>query len=361
VRILQLNPYHYPFMGGIEHRIHHMSKRLAKRHEVIVLTSQLPGTQREEEIDGYRVLRLESKFIDVYNPPYVSSKGVLEAMEHLDPEVVDFHYRWAPSYTRQAMRYRGKMVFTYHNTFGEGQGGMRALSYLNDWSFMRKMRRFERVVCISEFVKRDNAKHGFPEDLMTVVPNGVDMPSRPSVEGDFILSLGRMVHTKGLEYLVQAMRDVSFELRIAGAGPERARMESLAKRHGVADRVKFLGRVSEERKEELFASCRFFVMPSIFESYGIAAAEAMSYGKAVIATSVGGLPEVVADCGLLVPPKDAPALASALRTLLEDGGMRQELGRRARERASRYSWDAVAQMQEQVYREVAESPGSTPK
>lgn len=352
MRILQLNPYHYPFMGGIEHRIHHMSKRLAKKHEVFVVTSHLQGTEREEEMDGYRVVRLDSRYLDIYNPPFVSSKGVLEALRKIGPDVVDFHYRWAPSYTRQAMRYEGKLVFTYHNTFGEGEGAMRLLSYLNDLSFMRKMRRFDRVVCISEFVRRDNARHGFPLGRMAVVPNGVEMPSLPTGEGDFVLSLGRMVHTKGLNHLLQAMREVDAKLVIAGAGPEKERMESLSRRYGLTEKVRFLGRVSEERKEELFASCKMFVMPSIFESYGIAAAEAMSYGKTVVATNVGGLPEVVGDSGVLVPPKDPKTLAREMSALLKDDRRRRELGSRARERASLFSWDRMVEMQEKVYLDV---------
>jgi glycosyltransferase involved in cell wall biosynthesis len=354
VRIVQLNPFHYPFMGGIEHRIHHVSKRLAKKNEVIVVTSRLEGTEKEEWMDGYRVLRLDSKFIGNYNPPYVSSKGVLDALRSLNPDVVDFHYRWAPSYTRQVMKYNGKIVFTYHNTYGEGEGAMRVVSHLNDWLFMRKMRSFERVVCISEFVRQDNARHGFPLDMMSVVPNGVEIPNQETRDEGFILSLGRIVHTKGLEYLLQAMRKVDGKLILAGAGPELKRMKKLSEQYRLKDKVEMLGRVSEEKKNELFASCSIFVMPSLFESYGIAAMEAMSFGKAVIATNVGGLPEVVDDCGILVPPRDPVALVKAMNSLLADPTRRKELGRLARERAALYSWDNVAELQEKIYLQVAD-------
>ena len=352
MRIVQLNPFHYPFMGGIEHRVHHMSRNLAKRHDVTVVTSRLEGTEMEEWMDGYRVLRLDSRFVGNYNPPYVSSKGVLEAIEGIDPDVVDFHYRWAPSYTRQAMRYAKRLVFTYHNTYGEGEGAMKAISHLNDWLFMRKMARFRKVVCISEFVRQDNARHGFPLERMCVVPNGVEMPTVDPRDGGFVLSLGRLVHTKGLEYLLKAMRSVDAKLVMAGAGPESERLERLIGSYGLTNKVELLGRVSEERKSELFASCSIFVMPSLFESYGIAAAEAMSFGKAVVATNVGGLPEVVDDCGILVPPRDPDALGAAISSLLRDEPRRKELGIRARDRASLFSWEKVAEQQERVYLEV---------
>lgn len=339
-------------MGGIEHRIHHMSKRLAKEHEVIVLTSRLPGTNEEEWIDGYRVVRLQSRYINLYNPPYVSSTGVLKALEALRPDIVDLHYRWAPSYIRQALRYQGRILLTYHNTFGEGEGMLRAMSYLNDWCFVRKMRRFDRIICISDFVLRDNLRHGIPAAKMCVVPNGVDMPCMPSRDEGFILSLCRMVRTKGLEFLVQAMQDVEGRLVMAGDGPERERLMRMARKLGVKDKIDFPGKVSEKEKADLLASCSIFVLPSLFESYGIAAAEAMSYGKPVVATMVGGLPEVVGDAGILIPPKDSVAIAKAIRQLLEDSTMRGELGRKARERASRYSWDEQAAKLASIYEDV---------
>jgi glycosyltransferase involved in cell wall biosynthesis len=178
------------------------------------------------------------------------------------------------------------------------------------------------------------------------------MPTVDSQDGGFVLSLGRLVHTKGLEHLLKAMCSVDAKLIMAGAGPERERVERLIRSYGLTNKVQLLGRVSEERKSELFASCSIFAMPSLFESYGIAAAEAMSYGKAVVATNVGGLPEVVADCGILVPPRDPSALAAAINSLLEDESWRKELGRRARGRASQFSWEKVAEQQEKVYLEL---------
>src|SRR5512145_1928630 len=113
LRIVQVNAYHYPYRGGIEHRIHHVSKRLAKKHEVIVLTSQLPNSSPEEEIDGYRVVRLPSKYYNIYNPPYVATPGLLEKLAELEPDIADFHYRWAPTYNKAARKYSGKKVFTF--------------------------------------------------------------------------------------------------------------------------------------------------------------------------------------------------------------------------------------------------------
>jgi glycosyltransferase involved in cell wall biosynthesis len=349
MRIVQLNPFFYPFMGGIEHRIHNVSKRLAKKHEVIVLTSRLPGTEAEEHTDGYAVVRLRSRYLNLYNPPYVSTKGVQEALEHLAPDVIDLHFRWAPSYTKAVKSVKCAKLYTVHNTYGEGVGLMRYASLLNDWTFKRKVGMFDRVVCVSQYLLDQHAQMGYPRDRMLVVPNGVDIPAVGTEDSGFILSLGRLVRVKGLDFLIEAMKNVDSPLFICGAGPERDRLERKVQRMGLTQKVKFLGRVSEEKKQEMFSTCSMFVMPSLQEAYGVAAAEAMSYGKPVVTTRTGGLPEVVDDAGAMVPPRDAKSLAEAINKLMDDRELRQKLGIVAKKKALHYTWDRTAELLEKAY------------
>jgi glycosyltransferase involved in cell wall biosynthesis len=148
------------------------------------------------------------------------------------------------------------------------------------------------------------------------------------------------------------MPEVKGKLIVAGAGPERKQLEKLRSKLGLQQKVEFLGRVSEECKSELFAACKFFVMPSKQEAYGIAAAEAMSYGKTLVCSNVGGLPEVVGDCGLLVPPGSPVELASAMNKLLDDAELRMNLGAKGKDRATLYTWDRLTQKTEQMYESV---------
>ena len=87
-----------------------------------------------------------------------------------------------------------------------------------------------------------------------------------------------------------------------------------------------MGWVTEEEKAKLLSECRMIVIPSVLEAYGLVAAEAMSYGKAVIASNTGGLPEVVGNAGLMVPPQDEKALSDAILKLDKDDDLRMELG-----------------------------------
>jgi glycosyltransferase involved in cell wall biosynthesis len=353
MRIVQLNPYHYPYMGGIEHRVHEVCKHLSRRHEVVVLTAQLDGAKEVEEIDGYTVRRLPSRFLNIYNPPFVSTPGVLEALNGIEPDLVDFHFRWAPSYTRAMTEYDGRWVFTFHNTFGEGKGIIGAASTVNDSLFARHIRD-RRVICVTDFVKRDLLSRGFDEAQLDVVPTGVHLAEGNGHDDGFVLFAGRLVGTKGLPYLIKAMAQVDGRLVIMGSGPDRDRLESLTGRLGLEDRVQFTGQVDEDTKQRLMSSCSVFAMPSLFESLGLAAAEAMSWGKPVVATQVGGLPEIVGDGGILVPPKDPPAMAGALNLLLSDREKRREVGAKARAHMRKYDWNIVARDLEKVYLRAAE-------
>ncbi len=352
MRIVQLNPYHYPYMGGIEHRLHEVARRLSPRHEVIVLTSRLPGTKEEEVIDNYMVRRLPSTYINLYNPPYVQTTGILDTLRDLDPDLVDFHYRWAPTYTKAMRRYEGRWVFTFHNTFGEGSGPLRALSIINDAIFCRWIRD-RRVICVTRFIKDDLRSRGFRDNLLEVVPTGVEVARTVPSEGDFVLYIGRLVGTKGLRYLLEAMKWVDSRLIICGSGPEMGRLEDLAYRLKMGGKVKFTGQVDEATKESLMSSCKLLVMPSLYESLGLASVEAMAYGKPVVASAVGGLPEVVGEGGITVPPRDPRLLAQAINRLLNDDALRAEKGRRARNQAQRYSWESIIKELERIYLRAA--------
>ena len=353
MKIVEVNAFHYPFMGGIEHRVHHISRRLAGKHEVTVLTGQLPDTPASEEMAGYAVERLPSKYINIYNPPYIKTPGLLAALKELRPDVVDFHYRWSPAYNRAARNYPGKKVFTFHNTYGEGVGITRVPSLINDFLWKPSLKRFSKVVCVSDFVRRDLENRGFDPGRLVTVPNGIELPPRmETVDGDYILFVGRLVGTKGIPHLLRAMKLVDSKLVVCGGGPDMKKLVSMAERLGLADKVKFPSRVSEEDKLKLFAGCSVFVLPSIFESYGIAAAEAMSWGKPVVASDVGGLPEVVGEGGLLARPKDPKDLAMKINTLLRDDAMRKAMGDKARKLAAEYTWDRAAAMMEIVYQRI---------
>jgi len=359
VRVLLANPYFLPFHGGIEGRMLGLAQQLARRgHEVGVVTAQLPGTAREERMHGFTVLRCPAWVWQgfPYNPPPLLTRGIGEVLQAWQPDVVDFQYRWAPEWTL-AMRDWAKehaLVVTWHNAYGEGEGAAGWLSQANDAAFLRFLPSARRVVCISDAVRRDLAARGVAEERLVTIHAGFDPPP-PFVaeQGEHAVFVGRLVATKGLDVLLAALaRAPGMTVVLVGKGPERAALERQARALGVADRVRFAGWVPEEEKLRLVASARFVVHPARWESLGHAVAEAMLLGKPIVATDVGGLPEMVGPGGLLVPPGDPAALAEAMERLHADPLLRADMGKRAQAHALGFTWARCATLTEAAYRDA---------
>lgn len=198
---------------------------------------------------------------------------------------------------------------------------------------------------------------------VTVVPYGVDLDAfRPQPKPDGLAptigSVGRLSPEKGLLYFLKAAAEVArrrpdVRVLLAGDGPERRRLERLAARLRL--HVEFAGEAPHERVPDILARLDVFVMPSTYEGFGVAALEAQAMEVPVVASDVYGIPDVVEDgvTGILVPPRDVPALADALLSLLDDAGKRRAMGSAGRRFvAERYSWQQNAARMEALYRDL---------
>jgi rhamnosyl/mannosyltransferase len=184
-----------------------------------------------------------------------------------------------------------------------------------------------------------------------------------------VLFLGVLRSYKGLRILLQAMTRVDGHLLIAGRG-HRARLEALTDRLGVGDRITFLGEVSDTQRRLLLHACEVLVLPSLdrSEAFGIVQLEAMVCGKPVVSSDLPTGVRLVNQherTGLLVPPGNPDALASALNRLLDDQALRTALGQAARARVEReFSAEAMVERTLAVYDEVLAGsgrPGFTPE
>jgi glycosyltransferase involved in cell wall biosynthesis len=180
-----------------------------------------------------------------------------------------------------------------------------------------------------------------------VIPSGVDVPDTVPEPADppHILFAGRLSREKGILELVQAAQGLP--LVVAGDGPLRDRVPQA------------LGMLPHDELVGLYARAAIVACPSHREGFGVVCAEAMAYGRPVVASAVGGLLDLVEDrkTGLLVPPGDVTALRAGLLRLLHDGELRRRLGEAGRERARELlSWDAVTDATLAAYADAVASP-----
>ncbi|HEY3997331.1 MAG TPA: glycosyltransferase family 4 protein, partial [Candidatus Xenobia bacterium] len=184
----------------------------------------------------------------------------------------------------------------------------------------------------------------------SVIYNGVSLKDFDNVQPHwhpkpYVLGIGRFVLQKGFDTLIKACEP--HDLILAGAGPEEEALRLIA-----PPNVHFVGRADRARAVSLFKGCAMFVLPSRHEPQGIVTLEAMAAGRPVIATRVGGVPEIVENHGLLVPAGDPVALKEAITTLMNDPDLSARLAAAGRQRAEQFDWNAVTDQYEALYRDV---------
>lgn len=239
------------------------------------------------------------------------------------------------------------------------------------------LRKAERILAVSQFTAASlAARNGLTLDNSGVLACAVE-PERvtqwtPLLSGangngrPTLLTVSRLDagdDYKGIDIVLQALPGLARgipDLRyvVVGDGSDRARLQRLAVDLGIERRVEFRGQLSVEALGRAYAESSLFVLPSTGEGFGIVFAEAALFGKPSVAVASGGAPEVVVDgvTGCVVPPRDAVALGSAVRELLENPGRLAALGARARQRALEYySFDAFAEALRRGVREALQA------
>ena len=333
--VTHFGKFYPPQMGGIETHLQQLCESLKYELPVRAVVAGVGLGRVDEVVNGVAVTRL-SNYGHLASMPLVP--GFFAEMTHVREGIVHVHVpNPIPTMATLACLNRtAKLVVTYHSDIVN----QRALRYLIDPLVRRMLARADAIIATSpEYIESSSILRSFREKC-AVIPLSVDVAARHrSVRGGavdalrasalrpIVLTLGRLVPYKGIEYLIDAMSCVDAELWIAGEGPLRPALESRARFLG--DRVRFLGRV--EHAEEFYAASDVFVLPSVnrSEAFGMVQLEAMAFGKPVINTAINsGVPFASVDgvTGFTVPARDSSALGRAIHAILSDDELRTRLG-----------------------------------
>lgn len=213
-------------------------------------------------------------------------------------------------------------------------------------------------LCCSKFVADQHVRGGLPAERVHVLNNFCDLPDAPArtSPGEYVAYVGRISPEKGIPILIEAARRTGLPVKIAG---DASAMPELLK--DVPVNVEFVGRVSRGAMPEFLMRARMLAVPSIwYEAFGIVCAEAMAYRLPVIASRMGGLPEVVDDgvTGLTVKAGDASAWADALQRVWDDPESAMRMGEAGRQKAMiEYSSDIYYERLTGHYRRVIDRAG----
>ncbi len=363
MRIVQVAPFFYPHAGGVESHVRSLARQFARDgHEVFVVTSRFRrALPAEESVDGYRIVRGRSLGV-LFNTPIDPGTGRI--VRQLDPDVVHLHYPppLTSFFTTRALDGSAVPVcLTYHcDLFLDGLPG-RFLAGLYERTLLPPtLARVDRIVVHTQSYGTTSAMLRGRE--LQIIPSVVDLERfRPGLdtarlrrmlelEGQRVVAFtGRLVPHKGVDVILQALLQLPDDvaLLVIGNGPRLADLAGMARRIGVAERVRFCASVSDDDLPSYLALGDVFAFPSQnrLEGFGLAVAEAMATGLPVVISDVPGVREVIDDGqqGLLVEPLIAEDLARKIRRLLDDPAEARRMGSAGRARAEeRYALAKVA-------------------
>jgi glycosyltransferase involved in cell wall biosynthesis len=348
VKIFQVVPYYPPYIGGMELYVQTLSENLAARgHEVSVFTSSEAAFSLLERVNGVKIFRLRT-LAKVYNVPMVPSLfGKL--LHEEKPDILHAHQYpvFFSDVSAAASRFRREVLLLHVHVIPESKS---AFSSFVSSMYYRTLGRLgfraaHKVITPSSAYKTMLARIGVESEKILVIPYGIDLSRFHSRDGDafkkrygcegsnVILSVGRLNYQKGFQYLLKAMTMVlqhipEVKLVIVGDGEQITYLKDLSQSLGLGNSAIFTGAIPPIEIPEAYAAADVFVLPSIFESFGIALIEAQAAGKPVVSTRVGGAPETLQEdkTGFLVDPKDSEQLGKAIIHVLSDEKLAREMG-----------------------------------
>ncbi|MBW1815535.1 MAG: glycosyltransferase family 4 protein [Deltaproteobacteria bacterium] len=366
MRIIYWVEQYWPVIGGVQILGRNLIGALRDRgHEFIVVTSQ--GEQirpAEEEIEGVRIYRFPF-YQTVAENDLDGIARVKEQVARLkrtfDPHLIHLAEIGvnAAFHSLTAAAHPAPLIVTLQQYLTGDVGGPQ--TFLDrvlgaaDWVVACSRSILSRVWEIAPDVRKKSSViyNGVIEPDIAATPLPWDPPR--------LLCLGRLVNEKGFDVAIRAFAGLveefpALRLIIAGDGPERDGLQKLAAGLGIAARVEFKGFIHPEKVPMVLNSATAFVMPSRREAFGMAAAEAAMMRRPVLASRVGGLPEVVShgETGLLAPVDDVNGFREAMADLLKNPQKAEQMGREGRRLVrQRFQWERhVVKKYEDLYRNL---------
>jgi glycosyltransferase involved in cell wall biosynthesis len=369
--------------GGVETNVRELSRRQrALGDDVEVFASDLYDeaswdrrTDYRPVVDGVPVRRFAVRrhLVPRLNLPMFV--GLVDALTESGADVIHAHsHRYGHVLQAAAVCARSGIPLvvstSYHPPDRRESRRNRLLLRLDDHAFGLTAYRVARAVVVQSELEAALLREFAPADRLRLVPPGVDLaewghPQEDRAEGvelpdDYFVFVGRIASNKGLPNLVEAIAALPPEDRrplvlMGSDWGERAQLEALATRRGVARALRFLGHVPDRRGyRAVVRRARALVLPSEWEAYGFVLLEAMAARTPIVATAVGAVPEVLGQgrWGRLLPYGDVPALTEALRSAVRDPEPARQRVEAAAAHVAGLDWSVSAQRFRDLYREV---------
>ena len=349
--------------GGVEKHVENLAVRLSELgHEVLVYTRHSYTDKRLKEYKGVKLINLPSiptKNLDAISHTFFAAVDVI----FRKVDIVHFHSIGPSSliWLVKLFKPRTPVIATFHSQcYHNEKWGFFAKNYLRFGEYMACVKA-DKVITVSKALAA-HVKAKYPTAKVEYIPNGVNIPQLLEAreitakwgltKDNYILSVGRLVHNKGLEYLIAAYKQMKTDrkLVITGEGLMRAELETLAAGH---PNIIFTGNQIGQVLDELFSNAYLFVQPSESEGLSLALLEAMSYKDACLVSDIPANLEAAGQVGFTFKSCDIADLAVKLQGLLDDP-IRVAAGKELmfKKVVQEYNWSAIVDKIVKLYEEA---------
>jgi glycosyltransferase involved in cell wall biosynthesis len=297
----------------------------------------------------------ENKKYDIVHDNQTLAYGVLKIQELGYPVVETIHH---------PVTIDRDLAIKSATSLKDKLGLRRWFSFIN--MQIKVARKLSHIITVSQTARQHIAKtFGISEGKLRVVYNGIDTdifspaPKMNRLENRLLVVISRDTAVKGLNYMLEALAILrqrhNLELTVVAKETDNSKTQRLISNLGIKDYVKFIYEIDTAELVNQYRLATVVVIPSIYEGFGLPAAEAMACGAPVVSTTAGALPELVGDTGILVPPGDTPALAEAISVLVVSPNKRKYLSEMGRERiVQMFNWRNTARHTANIYAEAIE-------
>lgn len=360
VKILMPTIYH-PYMGGITIHVENLIKNLNKigDYEFHILNYKSEGnTHSEDEFNKYyfdNVYVYEVPYISKIRGPSYFTKGYQLGKKIIKNEGIDLihsHYAFPQGFLGAFLSKKFDIphILTLH-----GSDVLRlSKNPVGKYFFNYAVKNCDNLVCVSNYLKNEliKSKCTCKTKKIDVVYNGVDTDLfyENGNDKNYGLFVGSFVKQKGIEILIESVKDLDFEFILIGDGELFKNFSDKINNEGI-ENIKLLGKKNQNETAEYIRNCSFLVLPSISEGLGMVLLEAMACGKPVIGTKVGGIPELIKDeyNGFLVPPNNPDELRKKIEILINNNELRKKIGKNGKEFSKNFSWENTAEKIDRIY------------
>lgn len=385
----------YPEFKGDPHGIfvHRLMKEIVSQGHVVHVIAPFSGDKKDYVLDGIRVEKYdyfypkrfqrlcgrsgmidnikEGIFVKLQFLSYIIF-NVYNSRKLRDMDLI--HVQWPIPNGLGAIFLKFFSKVPYINTI-HGEEVYLSKRYHTTFILKSLVNNSYKTLTNSSETLKVSLENGLKKDKLEIIPFGVDTnifkPYNISKDKKIfqILSVGYLIERKGFEYLIKSVKEVlkihdNVKLTIVGTGPLENQIKNLIKQLGLERTVKIISNVSDERLVEFYNSSDIFVLPSIIDSQGnteglgVVLLEAMACKVPVIASNIGGIPDIVHDNvnGILVPQKDILELSKTINELIRNEGLRKSLALNGYELVKgHFSWKQIAKDYIEIYTEINES------